>query len=273
MLHVTGHMIYAKKSLGQNFLSNPRILERIIEAGEVTPADTVLEIGPGTGNLTETLSQKAGRVIAVEKDQRLIEPLKEKFPAATNVHVIEGDILALPEDFFKTWNLETENYKVIANIPYYLTSHLLRVMLEDWPGPFLVVLMVQKEVAQRILATAPDMNLLALSVQFFATAELVQHVARGNFRPMPAVDSSVIKITPKATVPSISRTHFFALARAAFQEKRKQLANSLGKHLELDRRVLEEHLHAMDIPSTSRPEELSLGQWLTLTERLEHINK
>src|SRR3989344_5827810 len=150
-----------KKSLGQNFLINQGILDKIVSAAELCPDDTVLEIGPGTGNLTKPLSEKAGRVIAIEKDRRLIEDLKEKFKNS-NIEIIEGDILKLDiRKLFENCKLKIENYdyKVVGNIPYYITSNLLKTIFEKWPKPKLIVLTVQKEVAKRIIAKPPDMNL------------------------------------------------------------------------------------------------------------------
>src|SRR3989338_3838064 len=169
--------IIPKKSLGQNFLVNPRILNKIVEAAEISEKDTILEVGPGTGNLTQKLAEKAGKVIAVEKDRRLIEQLKEKFKDA-NAEIVEFDVLKLNiETLIENLKLKIENYKIVANIPYYITSRFLRTVFEKWPKPELIVLTIQKEVAQRIMAKPaqagkpPHMNLLALSVQYYSEPE------------------------------------------------------------------------------------------------------
>ncbi len=259
--------VTAKKSLGQNFLSNPGIRDSILEAAELRPEDTVLEIGPGTGALTAQLAERAGRVIAVEKDRRLIPELRELFASSPHIQIIEGDILEFSP---AQHDLTAGSYKIIGNIPYYLTSRLLRIMLERWPQPALIVLMVQKEVAERIIAKPPHMNLLALSVCFFAQPSLVKVVKRGSFRPIPEVDSAIIKLAPRT--PEISakqQKEFFQLIRAGFQSKRKQLASTLARFLKSDRESLVRTLTRLDIPPTARPENLSLQEWRVLIAALE----
>ena len=280
-----------KKSLGQNFLINSGVLDKIVTAAELDKNDTVLEIGPGTGILTEKLAEKTDRVIAIEKDRRLIEELEIKFKN-TNVDVVEGDVLKLKiESLIENCKLKIENsnYKVIGNIPYYITSHLLKTIFEEWPRPELVVLMVQKEVAQRIVAKPPHMNLLALSVQFFAEPKIISYVSKGSFRPMPKVDSAIIKLTPKETQPRYCATHhradycatallrynLFKLVRTAFAGKRKQLKNTIGPVVEIlaasgkkkpkfHYGAGKEILEKAGIRPESRPEELSLEDWLKI---------
>ncbi len=226
--------IPAKKSLGQNWLVNEGVLDRIVQAATIAPGDTILEIGPGQGALTERLVATGVRVIAIEKDARLIAPLREKFPT---IEIIEGDILEFDPSAYQ---LQATPYKVVANIPYYLTSHLIRLMLEQWPAPELAVLMVQEEVARRMMAKPPEMNLLALSVQLYATPEVVMRVSRGSFRPIPTVDSAVVKLTPHA-VDREEASRVLALAKKAFGQKRKQL--KFGPR------------------PTARPQELSVDDW------------
>ncbi|MDP2648134.1 MAG: 16S rRNA (adenine(1518)-N(6)/adenine(1519)-N(6))-dimethyltransferase RsmA [Candidatus Yanofskybacteria bacterium] len=248
-----------KKSLGQNFLINRGVVEKIIRAADLKKDDTVLEIGPGTGILTEKLVSQVDRLIAVEKDSRLIAPLSEKFP---QVEVIEDNILS-----FKIENLKLKigGYKVIGNIPYYLTSRLFRIIFETWPQPQLMLFMVQKEVARRIMATPPHMNLLALSVQFFSTPEIIADVSRGSFRPMPNVDSAVVKITPKKINSDKSaQKALFALMRAGFSSKRKQLAGNLAAHLSINKAAVQETLKNLGISEDIRAENLSLQDWIIL---------
>ena len=204
--------IKPKRSLGQNFLINQGILDKIVRAAEVGPKDTVVEVGPGTGNLTRKLSEKAKRVVAVEKDHRLIEELKEKFKNS-NVEIIEEDILKLKAESLK---LKVGEYKIVANIPFYITSHFLRTVFEEWPKPKLIVLTVQKEVAQRIMAKPPHMNLLALSVQFYSSPTIIGYISKGSFRPMPKVDSAIIKLVPKKDT-SVNKDIFFKLIKAGFK--------------------------------------------------------
>lgn len=254
--------ITPKKSLGQNFLANPRILDKIVAAAEISKDDIVLEVGPGTGNLTKKLATKAKRVIAIEKDRRLIEQLKEKFKNS-NVEIIEGDILKI-----KTNNLQliTNNYKIVANVPYYITSNFLRMVFEDWPKPKLIVLTIQKEVAQRTTAKPPKMNLLALSVQFFAEPKIIGYISKENFRPQPKVDSAIIKLTPKSQKPDIDTEKFFKIIRAGFSGKRKQLTNSLTHNLNKTKGIIEESLKNSCLNLKARAEELSLNEWIELTD-------
>ncbi len=229
-----------KKYLGQHFLKNRKILEEIARSAGLFKKDIVLEIGPGHGELTEFLAQAAGKIIAVEKDRELIPFLEEKFKNQKNVKIISGDIL-------KIRNLRVKNYKIVANIPYYITSHFLRTFLEAKNKPKLMVLMVQYEVAKRICAKPPKMNLLALSVQAYARAKFIRKVSRGNFSPPPEVDSAVIKITLGRPAPQAEK--ILKIARRAFQQKRKMLRHSL-KGVEMPKRYLK-----------TRPQELSLEDW------------
>lgn len=245
LIMTTNLRIPAKKSLGQNFLVNEGVLDRIVQAASILPSDTVLEIGPGTGALTRRLAATGAKIIAVEKDRRLIEPLRKQFAASPNVEIIEGDIMKwIPE------NRQAGNWKLVANIPYYLTSHLIRLITEKWPSPSLAVLMVQEEVARRIMAVPPDMNLLALSVQLYAVPSLVMRVSRGSFRPIPTVDSAVIKLELKnENEKREENLKIMALAKKAFGQKRKQL--KFGPN------------------PTARPQELSVDDWIRLAKSSE----
>ena len=250
--------ITPKKTLGQNFLINAGILEKIVDAAELNKDDTILEVGPGTGNLTRLLSEKAGRVIAVEKDHRLIEDLEKEFPA---VKFIEGDILKLDiNELFRNLKLEIRNshYKVAGNIPYYITSHLLKTIFERWPKPKLMVLTIQKEVAQRIVAKPPDMNLLALSIQLYAEPKIIGYISKGSFRPIPKVDSAIIKMKPKEGIGVKNNEKVLTLAKKAFAGKRKQLKNTIGPEI----------LNKAGVKLELRPEELSLEDWLKITSKV-----
>ncbi|OGM98352.1 MAG: ribosomal RNA small subunit methyltransferase A [Candidatus Yanofskybacteria bacterium RIFCSPLOWO2_01_FULL_41_34] len=250
--------ITPKKTLGQNFLINAGILEKIVDAAELNKDDTILEVGPGTGNLTRLLSEKAGRVIAVEKDHRLIEDLEKEFPA---VKFIEGDILKLDiNELFRNLKLEIRNshYKVAGNIPYYITSHLLKTIFERWPKPKLMVLTIQKEVAQRIVAKPPDMNLLALSIQLYAEPKIIGYISKGSFRPIPKVDSAIIKMKPKEGLGIKNNEKVLILAKKAFAGKRKQLKNTIGPEI----------LNKAGVKLELRPEELSLEDWLKITSKV-----
>ena len=233
--------IRAKKSLGQNWLVNEGVLDRIIAAARIAPGETVVEVGPGRGALTARLVAAGARVVAIEKDHRLTDALRGEFPMAT---IIESDVLTAD-----IASLVPGPYKLVANIPYYLTSHLIRLMLESWPPPTLAVLMVQEEVARRMIAAPPDMNLLALSVQLATDVKLVMRVSRGSFRPIPDVDSAVVVLTPR--LRNTETGEILALARQAFEHKRKQLKATIPA----------EALTRAGIEPSRRPQELSLDEW------------
>lgn len=239
--------IKPKKSLGQNFLINPAILDRVIKAAEINSNDKVIEIGPGTGNLTSLLKEYAGTVIAIEKDHRLIEELQNKFPS---IQIIEADILK----FNPIYYIPDTKYKIVGNIPYYITSHLLRTIFEKWPKPELVVLTIQKEVAQRIVAKPRDMSLLALSVQLYSDPKIINYVSKNNFKPQPKVDSVIIKLVPNSKTDPETIRKVLDLAKKAFAGKRKQLKNTLP----------DIPFEKAGIKKESRPEELSINEWLKL---------
>lgn len=241
--------------MGQRFLRSRKARDQIVAAADLSKKDTVLEVGPGDGFLTEALAERAGRVIAVEKDKRFVEVLREKFRDQSNIEIIEGDILSNIQCWGKTLNVG--HYKIVANIPYYITSRFLRIMLEAEQKPELMVLMVQKEVAERLAAKPPQMNMLALSVQAYGKVKRVANVSRGAFSPAPRVDSAIIKIFNISNdffeKNHIAPERFFVLARRAFAQKRKMLSNSLG--LKGD---------------TRRPQELSLKDWALICKRAKN---
>lgn len=258
--------IKAKKSLGQNFLINDGIIQKIIAAAELTEDDVVLEVGPGTGILTKALVQTGARVIAVEKDRNLIEDLEAEFSAA-QVEIIEKDILEFDPVHC---SLVTGQYKVVANLPYYITSHFIRTVFEEWPQPSSLVLMVQKEVARRIVAKPPDMNLLALSVQYYSKPEIIIYVSRGSFRPTPTVDSAVIKLTPRTEyfLTTEKEELFFSILKSAFGGKRKQLINTLPTVIGKNKQGTAELLTQIGLSPQTRPETVDLAHWLILVNSL-----
>ncbi|OGN07810.1 MAG: ribosomal RNA small subunit methyltransferase A [Candidatus Yanofskybacteria bacterium RIFCSPHIGHO2_01_FULL_45_42] len=258
-----GYGLKTKKSLGQNFLINQGVLDKIVRVAELNANDTVLEIGPGTGNLTEKLAEKAGRIIAIEKDRRLIAPLKEKFTEYNNVEIIEADILKLE---IRNLKLEIGGYRVVGNIPYYITSHLLKTIFEKWLQPKLIVLTVQKEVAQRIVAKPPRMNLLALSVQYYSKPEIIGHVSRGSFRPIPKVDSAIIKLKMKNEKLKVGEADLFKIMRVGFSGKRKQLAGNLARYLKTDKPKMAEIFRKLGIKEDVRAENLSLEDWIKISK-------
>jgi len=257
--------IKPRKSLGQNFLINDGIYQKILEAADVGKKDTILEIGPGLGTLTEYLSRTGASVIAVEKDRFLANYLAKKFESAKNVRIIEGDIL---KSKIENLELKDNDYKVVGNIPYYITSHLLRIIFEKWPQSRSVVLMVQKEVAQRIVAKPPRMSMLAVSVQYFVEPKIISYVSKGNFFPPPDVDSAIIKLIPHPISDPVSfQQIFFEVVRTGFSGKRKQLINNLSKKLK-NKTEIQDKLTSVGIDPQRRAETLTIGEWRKITNIL-----
>jgi 16S rRNA (adenine1518-N6/adenine1519-N6)-dimethyltransferase len=262
--------LHPKRSLGQNFLVDEHHLERIAQAADLTPGDTVLEIGPGLGVLTEQLAQQAGRVVAVELDDRLIEFLRSRFAAQPQVEIVHGDILELDPAALVQAD-SARGYKVVANLPYYITSAVLRHLLEAAQRPAVAVVMVQKEVAERVCAEPGDLSLLAVSVQFYAAPKIVHRVPAGAFYPVPKVDSAVLRLDvhPEPVVSDVAPERFFRVARAGFGQKRKQLANSLSANLPRAKTEVQAALQAAGIDPSRRAETLSLAEWGALCHTLE----
>ena len=271
MRYFSAKNIIPKKSLGQNYLVNRGVLDKIVETAEISKEDLVLEVGPGTGNLTEKLSERANQVVAIEKDSRLIKSLKERFKDS-NVEIEEGDILKVDIRTLLDHRIPLSKasgnvgYKIVANIPYYITSNLLRSIFEKWPRPELIVLTVQKEVAKRIVVKPPDMNLLALSIQFYSDAEIISYVSKGSFRPIPKVDSAIIKLTPRDQPLLTDPKMFFKLIRAGFSGKRKQLVNNLAKNFGMIKEDILKVFEKIGIEPAIRAENLSLNQWIELSK-------
>lgn len=256
------HEAKPSKIMGQNFLIDANALAKVVEAAQLDQNDTILEIGPGMGVLTRELAKTAKKVIAVEKDRNMLNILQETVGNNKNIEVIQGDALKL-----SITNFQLSNYKVVANIPYYLTSPIIRKFLEAQAPPKEIVLMVQKEVAQRICAKPPNMSLLAISVQFYATAQIISYVSKGCFWPAPKVDSAIIAIRPRkdAETNAESRRKFFETVRAGFSQPRKQLANNLSKALKMDRDKVNTWLMENGIQSQQRAETLNVEDWVKLT--------
>jgi 16S rRNA (adenine1518-N6/adenine1519-N6)-dimethyltransferase len=250
------------KGLGQNFLIDKNILQKIIDSSDIKEDDIVLEIGPGMGTLTHELAKKAKKVIAIEKDQTMVDILSKTISQFNNVQIISQDIL---ETKIEDLKLENNKYKVIANIPYYLTSPLIRKLLEEKIRPSEIILMIQKEVAQRICAKVGDMNLLAVSVQFYAEPKIISYVKKGCFFPAPKIDSAIIKITPKEN-PTVNIDLFFKIVKAGFSHPRKQLQNNFNVALNIEKDKILEWLDKNNIKPNQRAETLSVNDWKNLTK-------
>jgi 16S rRNA (adenine1518-N6/adenine1519-N6)-dimethyltransferase len=239
-----------------------RILEKIVSLSEVTNNDEVLEIGPGLGSLTRHLAQSARTVTAVEIDKKIIPVLSEILKDYTNVNLVCGDIL---EQDIGILGLQT-GYLVVANIPYYITSAVIRHLLEGQTKPARIVLTVQLEVAQRICAKPGDLNLLALSVQVYGKPLVILRIPAGAFYPPPKIDSAVVRIDlfPEPFIPISKLDKFFLLCKAGFGQKRKTLRNSLSHGLGLTAKQVEKNLAAAEIDPGRRAETLSLDEWKTI---------
>jgi len=259
------HGVRPSKGLGQNFLIDKSALKKMVEAADLQLKDSVLEIGPGLGALTRELAKRVKEVTAVEKDKKMCEILKELLRGwnVGNVRIINGDVLKIPHTKYK---IPDTKYKVIANLPYYITSPVIRKFLESDNPPKEMVLMIQKEVAQRIVARPPDMNLLAVSAQFYAKPEIISFVSKKSFWPQPKVDTAIIKIIPhKSARISINPRLFFKIVKAGFSQPRKQILNNLSKGLKLNKDLARSWLLENNIQPDQRAETLRIKDWVKLT--------
>ena len=249
------------KALGQNFLVDSAALDRIVAAAELTPDDVVLEVGAGLGALTRRLARGAGRVISVELDQRLMPVLQSVLADLDNVTLVQGDILAL--DPAALIGPSSTQYKVVANLPYYITSAVLRHLLEASPRPQRMVLTVQREVADRIVAEPGQMSLLAVSVQFYGQPRRLFRIKPGSFYPSPGVESAVVRIDLHAAPPVRveEADAFFRVVRAGFAQRRKQLRNGLAAGLGLSPEEVVAKLGEAGVDARRRPQTLSLEEW------------
>lgn len=299
--------IQAKKSLGQHFLTCSWVVSTLVKAADLIKEDTVIEVGPGTGVLTCALAHAAKHVIAVEKDENLADDLGRKLleEKINNVTIVTGDILKVLPEIVQSHKLSTVSYKLVSNIPYYLTSRLLKNIFELQHLPECILFTIQKEVAERIVAHPPHMNMLALSVQVFGTPKILKTVPRDCFSPRPKVDSAIIKIenisnnfflknaldkpshhcmehlvekkqtrNDKNLLTQPHDTHrcggkelFFHIARAGFSHKRKMLTNTLTKVFPKEK--IKKALENSGLSEKTRPEELSAQQWTDILREIE----
>lgn len=281
------------RSKGQNFLINESAYDRIITAAELSLDDTVVEIGPGLGFLTAKLAVSAGRVIAVELDDKLAGCLTAGLAAkgVSNVEVVNEDVMGLDFRFLMNENRakalnspglkpgrinkakdRTKSYKVVANIPYNITSALIRKFLTAENKPSLMVLMVQKEVGERIVANPPRMSLLAVSVQYYGSPSIIEHVSAKDFWPQPEVDSCILKIELGAGKRFLSDINyekkFFQLVKFGFSSKRKMLKNNLAAGFRISHEDAENHIIKSGLDKKIRAQELSVPDWKKLFESI-----
>ena len=255
--------LHPDRKLGQNFLIDNHGLRKVIAAADIDPAEDVLEIGSGLGNLTRLLSGAARQVAAVEIDTRLIPPLEAVLQDLDNVQLVQGDILSLDPASL----MGSQPYLVVANIPYYITSAVIRHLLESRPHPKRLILTVQREVAERICAAPGELSLLALSVQVYGHPEIKSHIPAGAFYPVPRVDSAVIRVDiyPEPQIPEARLDLFFRLAKAGFSQKRKTLRNSLAGGMAWQKDWTADLLLSTGVDPMRRAETLSLDEWGDLT--------
>ncbi|MBN8593964.1 MAG: 16S rRNA (adenine(1518)-N(6)/adenine(1519)-N(6))-dimethyltransferase RsmA [Anaerolineae bacterium] len=259
-----------KKSLGQNFLHDPNALDKIVATAGITPEDAVLEVGPGTGALTTRLAQVAKRLVTVEVDDRLAPILESQLAPYPHIEIIWQDILQVDVAAL----FASGPYVVVANLPYYITSAILRHLLESRHRPRRLVLMVQTEVAERIVAKPDEMSILAVSVQYYGKPRIATRLKPAAFWPRPDVDSAVLTIDTYAQ-PSVNVADerlFFQVVRAGFGQKRKQLKNALGSNLHLDSEQTASIFDLAGLDGRRRAETLTLAEWATLTTACSQLN-
>lgn len=262
------YKIKPAKSKGQNFLIDDSVIIKIIEQADLSPTDRVLEIGPGLGVLTAELLKVSKEVWSVELDQKVINYLKVRFVPelrSKKLKLLEGDALKLN---FLAEGLEDFKFKIVANLPYSITSHFFRNFLEYGPKPSEITVMIQKEVAERITAKPGDMSLLSLSAQLYAEVEYLFTVQSHCFWPAPAVDSAVVKLIVKKELPEVDIKTMFRLAKIGFASKRKQLHNNLAGVLKLEKYVVKKLFVSFGWREDIRAQDLSLADWIRLTKAL-----
>jgi 16S rRNA (adenine1518-N6/adenine1519-N6)-dimethyltransferase len=258
------------RKLGQHFLKNRGVLKKIAAAIETKDIKTIVEIGPGHGELTEELIVQNSKIkiVAIEKDRGLVRNLRAKF-ATDRVEIVEGDALKILPKILSEKSLESGKYIVVGNIPYYITGHLLRIVGELQPRPKQIVLLIQKEVAFRVAAGPPEMNRLSASVQFWGKPEVLFSVPPESFFPPPKVHSAVIKITPRKTTPAASEERYYQAVRILFSQPRKTILNNLSSLLPKERaRIL---LQELSIAPQDRPQDLTLPQIIKISEKLYSV--
>lgn len=264
------HGISPNKVLGQNFLTDQNTIHAFIDSAEISKKDTVVEVGPGTGEITKELAKRAGRVIAVEKDSNMVKILRDELKEYKNVEIIEEDILK-----FKMLNENQRSnpekaitYKLIGAPPYYLTGRLFRKFLEEAGNkPELIAVIIQKEVAEKITAQPPRSNLLSISVQLYGVPGFVKKVPKGLFWPQPKVDSAILTVK-NITTPAIDEKKFFRVLRAGFSSPRKQLLGNLAGELGIERQEVIEILKKHGISHKQRAETLSATDWKNIAKDL-----
>ena len=252
--------INPKKKLGQNFLIDSFVYDSVIDAASINKDDNVLEVGPGLGILTEYLAERAKNVLAVELDKEIFLYLKEKFIDNQNIHILNENILDFSFDYFRS-----QDYKIVANLPYHITSCFLRKFLSNENSPVSMTLMLQKEVAQRIVASDKKESKLSISVKFYADAKIIRYVDRDSFWPVPKVDSAIIhikKLKNSLLLDKEDIKKFFRLVKFGFINKRKMLKNNLAAAFRKDTGYIENILIKNNLNPKIRAQDLYIDNWL-----------
>ncbi|MFA5021863.1 MAG: 16S rRNA (adenine(1518)-N(6)/adenine(1519)-N(6))-dimethyltransferase RsmA [Patescibacteria group bacterium] len=265
--------IFPSRQKGQNFLVNEKVIEQTVAASDLSNNDLVLEVGPGLGILTEALVQKAKRVVSVELDKKLFSLLKGKFAGVSNLELVEGDILKIDP---LTHDLKPNSYKIVANLPYNITSHFLKKFLSGSNKPLVMTLLLQKEVAQRICAQPGQMSLLAISVQLYGQPQIIGLVSNNNFWPKPKIDSAILKISKIKTLDEVdnylsgvSEKIFWQIVRIGFSAKRKQLQNNLAAGLHVPSDEIKKALKQANFDPKVRAQDLAVVDWIKLAKKLD----
>lgn len=259
--------VKAKKSLGQHFLINALVIGQICEVADVKETDWVLEIGPGTGVLTDRLSERIEKLIAIELDHQLVERLQAHFINSRHVSILEGNILDIDlKELLEAAEFSEHAYKIIANLPYYITAPIIRTLLALPYPPESMTLMVQDAVADRLAARPGDMSILSVMAQYYAATEKIFFVPRTAFDPAPQVDSAVIRLVPHRRYDAEADRKVFRLVRIGFAARRKTLANNLAAGLALTKEIVEERLERLGLRTDIRAQSLSIEDWIHLTQ-------
>ncbi|NLJ98523.1 MAG: 16S rRNA (adenine(1518)-N(6)/adenine(1519)-N(6))-dimethyltransferase RsmA [Tissierellia bacterium] len=269
------HGFRFSKSLGQNFLTDGNIVRNICQAGEVTKEDCILEIGPGLGTLTEELALNAKKVVAVELDESLLPVLEETLKRYNNIEVVHGDILKVDVNRLIDEKLGGGPIKVIANLPYYVTTPIIAKLIEEDLNIETITVMVQKEVAERIVASPGNKQYGSLSVfiNFYTSPEIVMEVPRTVFMPQPNVNSAVVKLKLKKELPEVDKKLFFKVVRSAFGKRRKTILNSLSSgELDLEKEDIKKVLERANISSKKRAEDLKIEDFVKISKILPPLD-
>ncbi|MBE5821896.1 MAG: 16S rRNA (adenine(1518)-N(6)/adenine(1519)-N(6))-dimethyltransferase RsmA [Clostridiales bacterium] len=270
--------VVAEKRLGQNFLIDENAIAEIVRSSNISNNDLIIEIGPGLGTLTEKLVEKAGKVICIELDRRMISILEDRFKDCNNIQIIYGDILKINLKELLEENSQFENVRVVANLPYYITTPIIMKLLEEKLNIDTITIMIQKEVADRIVALpgGKDYGVLTLSTSYYASSEIVVQVSHEGFIPAPKVDSTVVllKVYKKPIYDIKDETLLFNIIKGGFIQRRKMFANSIEsclKKYNIDKETFKQILDKYDIDETRRAETLSMNDFINISNEIYDI--